>query len=349
MQWACLWRGTFTYASDCSLTARVPTYVQKEKTLKKNISSKLALRLGWRHTVDCLEDDLRCFGIGGRVPPIYVRCLFPFKLPYFRYMGILGSRHLFPEVIKWNQWEAAFFFAAKFQWMWTATQLRKNMPEFKKLSPVSELLQKKNKKGIWIDPPFRCGRDMLLKKVQWMRDKAWWTHRLSWMDIVAIFGYLEVLVSTQHNSVLWFWCCWRQVCLYVVGFPCQPYSYLHQGSSLLKDPNARQLFQTIRNVKRMKPLAPLFAFSHYRSVYCEMFFLLWIEPTNQQTPIMNLDLRLRERYGFPEMPGCCIGVDWEESCRDPWLQSKLKHTKPDANIMTLVHSMGWSVWQQLQN
>ncbi len=147
MQWACLWRGTFTYASDCSLTARVPTYVQKEKTLKKNISSKLALRLGWRHTVDCLEDDLRCFGIGGRVPPIYVRCLFPFKLPYFRYMGILGSRHLFPEVIKWNQWEAAFFFAAKFQWMWTATQLRKNMPEFKKLSPVSELLQKKIKKG----------------------------------------------------------------------------------------------------------------------------------------------------------------------------------------------------------
>lgn len=99
----------------------------------------LALRLWWWYSVDCFENALRCFGIGGRVPSIYVRRPFPFKHTVYR-MEIQSTWFKTPiptigsEVFKWNQWEAACFFAAKFQRMWTATQLRKNIyPEFKKV------------------------------------------------------------------------------------------------------------------------------------------------------------------------------------------------------------------------
>lgn len=46
--------------------------------------------------------------------------------------------------------------------------------------------------------------------------------------------------------------CQYQVALYVAGFPCTPYSGLGK-TELLQDPNAEQLFETIRRLRRIRP------------------------------------------------------------------------------------------------
>ena len=48
--------------------------------------------------------------------------------------------------------------------------------------------------------------------------------------------------------------CFHQVCLYMVGFPCTPWSSLHNKSKKFRDQNSLPLFQTIRNIKKMRPL-----------------------------------------------------------------------------------------------
>lgn len=45
----------------------------------------------------------------------------------------------------------------------------------------------------------------------------------------------------------------NKICAYCCGFPCTPYSFLHTGTSLLQDANCQQLFQIVRNCKRMLP------------------------------------------------------------------------------------------------
>lgn len=43
--------------------------------------------------------------------------------------------------------------------------------------------------------------------------------------------------------------------LYAAGFPCTPFSVLHGDSALLGDSEAAQLFEVIRRLKLMQPVA----------------------------------------------------------------------------------------------
>eukprot|EP00435_Cladocopium_sp_Y103_P013908 s3522_g3.t1 len=52
------------------------------------------------------------------------------------------------------------------------------------------------------------------------------------------------------NNVSWLM---NHLCCYICGFPCTPYSFLHVGTQLLQDPNARQLFRILRNCRRLRP------------------------------------------------------------------------------------------------
>ena len=47
-----------------------------------------------------------------------------------------------------------------------------------------------------------------------------------------------------------------QVAFYAAGFPCAPYSLWHRASKVLKDPNAKQMLETVRRVKRLQPVVP---------------------------------------------------------------------------------------------
>lgn len=41
--------------------------------------------------------------------------------------------------------------------------------------------------------------------------------------------------------------------VYCTGFPCTPYSLLNNHGALLDDDNARQLFETLRRIKKHSP------------------------------------------------------------------------------------------------
>lgn len=45
-----------------------------------------------------------------------------------------------------------------------------------------------------------------------------------------------------------------QVMLYFAGFPCKAFSRLRHVSLLLRDPQAKQFFEVIRTVRRVKPV-----------------------------------------------------------------------------------------------
>lgn len=47
-----------------------------------------------------------------------------------------------------------------------------------------------------------------------------------------------------------------KVGIYACGFPCTPYSALHSGSALLQDPNAKQMWQSIRHMVESECAAP---------------------------------------------------------------------------------------------
>ena len=46
-----------------------------------------------------------------------------------------------------------------------------------------------------------------------------------------------------------------QVMMYFAGFPCKAFSKLRHVSLLLRDPQAKQFFEVIRTVRRLKPVA----------------------------------------------------------------------------------------------
>lgn len=54
-----------------------------------------------------------------------------------------------------------------------------------------------------------------------------------------------------------------QATLYVCGFPCTPFSVLHADSDLWKEAEAKQLFQCIRRLKSLQPIATWHIFVCY--------------------------------------------------------------------------------------
>lgn len=75
-----------------------------------------------------------------------------------------------------------------------------------------------------------------------------WFNTLHCNDVVFPFG---MFFLQQHD-----WIEWVEVMLYTAGFPCQPYSVLSSTRLMLSDPNARQLWAVIRNMKRTRPMEP---------------------------------------------------------------------------------------------
>lgn len=45
----------------------------------------------------------------------------------------------------------------------------------------------------------------------------------------------------------------KTIALYAAGFPCQPYSCLHNHSEMLADKNSAQMWRCLENVAKMKP------------------------------------------------------------------------------------------------
>ena len=71
----------------------------------------------------------------------------------------------------------------------------------------------------------------------------------------------------------------HQVSLYVVGFPCKPFSTLNCNSKMFRDKNSKPLFQSIRNIRRMRPCATWLSFKgfeepmdNWKSSILTMFF-----------------------------------------------------------------------------
>ena len=50
-------------------------------------------------------------------------------------------------------------------------------------------------------------------------------------------------------------CCPLEVFLYGCGFPCTPYSFLHNGSRLLAEEGAKPLWQCLRHIRTVAPVA----------------------------------------------------------------------------------------------
>ena len=64
--------------------------------------------------------------------------------------------------------------------------------------------------------------------------------------------------------------------LYAAGFPCTPFSYLHFGSSLLRDANARQLFRCISNLAELQPADPWQSYDQQRIRVCVCWMCAYV-------------------------------------------------------------------------
>ena len=70
---------------------------------------------------------------------------------------------------------------------------------------------------------------------------------------IETYYWLKTLRLSSNlftNNVKWLV---NLLCCYIGGFPCTPYSFLHVGTQLLQDPNARQLFRILRNCRQVRP------------------------------------------------------------------------------------------------
>lgn len=94
---------------------------------------------------------------------------------------------------------------------------------------------------------FRFSADMFQKKVRWLKNKAWVTA----LPLLVVRCLLFSVCLHWVTATLV-----RQVLLYCVGFPCTPFSMLHTNTTLLDDPNSRQMYKTLSNIKLQKPPVP---------------------------------------------------------------------------------------------
>ena len=67
--------------------------------------------------------------------------------------------------------------------------------------------------------------------------------------------HLLHLIFEPTRCAKWPWVL-GQVAFYSSGFPCKPYSWLHWGTQLLAEPDAKPLWQSIRNFKLAAPAEP---------------------------------------------------------------------------------------------
>ena len=59
----------------------------------------------------------------------------------------------------------------------------------------------------------------------------------------------------------------QQVALMITGFPCTPFSRLHNNSSLLDDGEAKQFYETVARIKACQPCATCQQIKHNWFVY----------------------------------------------------------------------------------
>jgi hypothetical protein len=74
-----------------------------------------------------------------------------------------------------------------------------------------------------------------------------WTMKTHDKTISLIWINMNYENIWQNNFTL------GQVGFYAAGFPCTPYSLLHNGSLLLGEEAAKPMWQCIRNYKRCQP------------------------------------------------------------------------------------------------
>lgn len=76
------------------------------------------------------------------------------------------------------------------------------------------------------------------------------------------FHRMKIHAQDFFGQFLFIFC--PQVALFVTGFPCTPFSWLHNNSALLADDEAQQFYETVRRIKRLQPCAS----SLYKFQFC---------------------------------------------------------------------------------
>ena len=106
-------------------------------------------------------------------------------------------------------------------------------------------------------------------------------------------------------------CPWWQVGLYCAGFPCKPFSYLNAKSRLLKEKQAKPLYQVIRHLKTTAPAVPCLLVSNWHKII--LFDLSFFA-----------GMHLRQFYGWiPKSLGKGEVHDWPQPATVTWLELAL--------------------------